>query len=91
MMTSTRKQEVRVGKRALRELVDGSELEAVWHVAYETADDSGVTTLYRVWFEKRDRSDSFGVSAVVSTRASQTETEAAAVEEIKRLVRARNL
>ena len=90
-MTSTRWQTQRGGERALRELVAGGEIEPGWRVAYQTAEDSGRAKVYRLWFEKDDHSDSFGVSFAVDGNASPEEAEEAAVEEIKCLVRARRL
>jgi hypothetical protein len=89
MVTSTRGQTTGFSESALRELAACGELEPGWRVAYETTEDSGDVKVYRVWFEKHDRSDSFGVRVAVGVKASTWETEEAAAEEIKRLVRAR--
>ncbi len=91
MVASTRGRTTGFGERALQELAARGEIEPDWRVAYETTEDSGGAKVYRVWFEKQDRSDSFGVRATVGVEASALETEAAVVEEIKRQVRARSL
>lgn len=90
-MTSMRWQTEEIGERALRELTTGGEIEPGWRVAYQTTDDSGGAKVYRLWFEREDHSDSFGVRFVVDGNAPPQETEAAAVEEVKRLIRARRL
>lgn len=91
MLASTRERATGFGERALRELAAGGEIEPNWRVAYETTEDSEHAKVYRIWFEKQDRSDSFGVRVAVGVKASTEETEEAAVEEAKRLVRERGL
>lgn len=88
MVTSRESRATEFAERALSELEAGGEIEAGWHVAYETAEDCGGAKAYRLWFEKDDRSDSFGVRLEIG---SADETDEATLEEIKRLVRARLL
>ena len=90
-MTSTREQKIRFGERVLRELIAGGEIEPDWRVAYETLDDSDSAKVYRLWFEKLDHSDSFGVRVEIKVEALPEGTEEAAVEEIRSRVRARCL
>jgi hypothetical protein len=88
-VTSTRERTVGLGEKALRELIASGEIESDWCVAHETIEASGSTKVYRIWFEKQDRSDSFSVRLAIGVKASPEETEAAAVEEVKRLIRVR--
>lgn len=79
------------GESALRELKAEGEIEPSWRFAYETTEVLGDTKVSSLWFEKDDRSDSFLIRHAVRVAATPEETERDAVDEIKRLIRARRL